>query len=113
GIVRQDRTGAHVMSDRRLLAVRDAELVGDRSVLAEDALYRHLEPLARERLAVEHERAVHRCVAEHLPRDVERGLARALRAAEAGDLGGVLAAAAALEQLAVDADCDAVRAQVI
>src|SRR5205823_11356189 len=79
-----------------------------------DVLDHALDALARERLAVDLESgAVRLRLAQELTRRVERGLARALRTANTRDLGLVLRAAPVVEDLAVDDDVDAVRAQVV
>ena len=101
------------MADRGLRAVRDDELLGGDPVCAEDPLDRELDPLARQRLAVEHERPVRVGVSQHVASDVEGRLARPLCAPEAVDLRRGLAAAPVLEQLAVDADLDPVRAEMV
>ena len=90
------------------------KLVGGRAVLAEDALDLELEPLARERPAVEDEQAV-ACLgaAEQLASRVERGLATLLRPPQTVELGRGLAASAILEALPVDDDLHAAAAQVV
>src|SRR5438067_7819355 len=100
-LARQDRAVAAFVTDRRLRTVRDDELVGVRTMLAEDALDLGLDALRRERLAAELERPVHARAAEQLARDVERGLARTLPPAEAGKLGRGLPAAPVGEEVAV------------
>src|SRR5919206_395182 len=57
-LVGRDRAGAEVVADGGLRAVRDDRILRGDAVGAEDALHRDLEPLARERLALEAEDAV-------------------------------------------------------
>ena len=74
-VVGGDRARAAVVTGRRLRAVRDHELLGRGAVLAERALDLELDPLARERLAVEDERAVAAVgAAQHVDADLLPGL---------------------------------------
>ena len=102
------------MADGGLRAVRDDRVVGGDAVLAEDALDRCLHPLARQGLAVDAEDAVRLLgAAEQRPRLVHRRLAGALGAADAGQLGLVLPAAAGDEERPVPPDLDAALAQPV
>ena len=83
----RDRAKAHLVADGALAAVRHDHLVGDGVVRGEDVADRVLDPLGRERLAVEREHVAARVgAAQHVARRVHRRLGRALRAADARQL---------------------------
>ena len=98
----RDRPRAHLVADSALAAVGDDHLVGDAAVRREDVADLLLDPLDRERLAVEHEHVAARVgVPEQLARPVHRRLGRALGPADAVQLNVRLHAPPRRELLAI------------
>ena len=86
------------MADGSLRAVRDDHLLRDCVVVAEDPAELALDPLARQRLAVEDEHVPAGVrAAQQVARGRHRRLGRALRAPDTGDLRLVLRAAPSLK----------------
>jgi hypothetical protein len=102
------------VADRGLRAVGDDHFAALDVMVSEDVLDRALDPLGRERLAVDLEAGTVRLGApQQVARDVQRRFASLLRLADPAQLRGGFCAAPVLEQVAVDHDFDPVRAQVI
>src|SRR4051812_20425108 len=94
--------------------MRDDELLRRAAVLREGGEDRELHPLGGQRLAVDGEGTARPlCPAEGAPRRVPPRLGRALRAPDPRELALVLYAAAAVEELALRRQLDAVGAQVL
>ena len=111
-VLRSDRARAAVVTGRRLRAVRDHELLGGRTMLAEHPLDLELDPLAGERLAVEDEHAVAAVgAAQHVDARLLAGLHGATGAPDPLELEARLDATALVEVGLVCLELDPVRAQ--
>ena len=113
GLVSVDLARAHVVADGGLRPMGDDHAARFDIVVGEDVLDRALEPLARQRLAVDLEPAVLARAAQELARGVEPGLARLLCAADPGQLGLALGTPPPVEHLPVDGELELVAAQEI
>ena len=113
-VAEPDRAVAHLVAGRALRSRRDDEVLGRAAVLGEHAPHRRLDPLDRERLAVEPEHAI---AVLRLPQQRDAGrearLGGALGAADAVELGAGLDPAARVEHRLIDRQLDAVAPQPV
>ena len=112
-LVRPDLAGAAVVADRRLRAVRHDHVAALDAEVGEHGLDHLFQPLGRQRLPVDLEAVRRLRTTQEAARRVERGLARLLRIANPAQLRLVLRAPPVVEELALDDELDAVRAQVV
>ena len=113
-VVRRDRAGPHVMTDRGLRPVGDDHLLRECAVIEERRLDARLQELARQRLAVDGETPVRAlCAGKEIASDPDTGLCSSLRAPNAGQLLLGLPSPPVVEEPLVDGQLDAVRSQRI